>query len=215
MSLPIENYALIGDLRTAALVSRRGSIDWLCLPRFDSPACLAALLGSDVNGRWLLAPSNEVLGIRRRYLGETLILETQFDTDSGSCIVTDFMPPRKQNDSAVLIRIVRGISGSVNLSSDLCLRFDYGRIKPHISETPDSFVATAAPHRIELRAPGDVRCNNFGAICNFTVRQGQELPFVMMWSPVHEDAPSVPDGFTDSFKTARCSMMRSLISFRS
>src|SRR3954452_3843500 len=126
----IEDYALIGDLQTAALVSRSGSIDWLCLPRFDSGACFAALLGTPDHGRWLLAPAGEVKRTSRRYRDETLVLETDFETDSGAVRVTDCMPPRSQPPDVV--RLVRGLRGRVPMRMELILRFDYGAIVPWV-----------------------------------------------------------------------------------
>src|SRR6476661_4316804 len=125
MALRIEDYALIGDCQTAALVGNDGSIDWLCVPRFDSGACFAALLGGPEHGRWLLAPAGEVTAVRRRYRDETLVLETEFDTPSGTVAVIDFMPARDRDPN--LVRIVEGRHGRVTMRSELVLRFDYGR----------------------------------------------------------------------------------------
>lgn len=127
----VGDYAVIGDLHTAAMVSRNASIDWLCMPRFDAPACFAAMLGGEHNGHWQLSPSQPVLGSSRRYLPGTLILETRFDTDSGSAVVLDFMPP--SNGLADLVRIVRGVCGTVDFSMALRIRADYGRTVPWVS----------------------------------------------------------------------------------
>jgi len=124
MPLRIEDYALIGDCQTAALVGRDGSIDWLCFPRFDSPACFAALLGTPEHGRWQIAPGEPIRSVRRRYRPGTLILETEFETDSGAVALIDFMPPR--TDGPDLVRIVQGVRGEVRMRLDLVVRFDYG-----------------------------------------------------------------------------------------
>ena len=126
----IEDYALIGDTQTGALVSNQGSIDWLCLPRFDSGACFAALLGDRQHGRWLIAPAADTLSISRRYRGASLILETEFTTASGVVRLIDFMPPRGQEPD--LVRIVEGVAGTVTMDLDLVVRFDYGAVVPWV-----------------------------------------------------------------------------------
>src|SRR3954470_2169231 len=128
MALPIEDYAIIADTQTCALVGRDGSIDWLCVPRFDSGAIFAALLGDKENGHWTLAPAGEVRAVRRRYRPETLVLETEFDTDDGTVRVIDFMPPRGETPD--LVRIVEGVRGTVPMAMELRLRFDYGQVVP-------------------------------------------------------------------------------------
>src|SRR5688572_27657174 len=133
MPLPIEDYALIGDCHTAALVGRDGSIDWLCLPRFDSPACFAAILGTPENGRWQIAPKAPNAKVRRRYRPGTLVLETDFETDEGTVTLIDFMPPRSREPD--LVRIVRGRSGKVSMRTELIMRFDYGSIVPWVRRT--------------------------------------------------------------------------------
>ena len=148
MSLPIENYALIGDCHTAALVGSDGSIDWLCLPRFDSGACFAALLGGPEHGRWLLAPVAEPRRIQRRYRQESLILETDFDTAEGSVRVIDFMPLSDQRWD--IVRIVEGLSGRVRVRMDLRVRFDYGSIVPWVHRTEGILLFTAGPDTLEL-----------------------------------------------------------------
>lgn len=148
MPSKIEDYALIGDCETAALVSRDGSIDWLCWPRFDSGACFAALLGTPDHGRWRIAPQGEARATRRRYLPGTLVLETVFETDTGSASVTDLMTARlpgtagARDDTSDLIRIVRGLSGTVDMRMDLTLRFDYGASIPWVSRVSE---VTGAP----------------------------------------------------------------------
>src|SRR5215213_9381176 len=136
MPLPIEDYALIGDCESAALVGRDGAIDWLCWPRFDSPSCFAALLGSAEHGCWKLAPAEPAVRTTRRYRPDTLVLETIHETASGACLVTDFMPLRGNNSD--IVRIVRGTRGAVAMRMDLALRFDYGRTTPWVSRLSDS-----------------------------------------------------------------------------
>jgi GH15 family glucan-1,4-alpha-glucosidase len=133
MPLRIEDYALIGDCQTAALVGRDGSIDWLCLPRFDSPACFAGLLGAPTNGRWQIAPAAAVRNVRRQYLGDTLVLETVFETDDGVVAVTDFMPVRETVPDVV--RVVEGRRGTVPVRSELVIRFDYGHVVPWVQKS--------------------------------------------------------------------------------
>ena len=136
MSQRIEDYALIGDCETAALVGRNGSIDWLCWPAFDSDACFAAILGTDKNGRWLIAPSEAATRISRRYLGNTLILETRFETKSGTVALIDFMPPRgKASD---IVRLVRGVSGTVKMRMELVIRFGFGADIPWVQRPHQS-----------------------------------------------------------------------------
>src|SRR5580658_5711245 len=139
----IEDYALIGDCYTAALVSRTGSIDWLCLPRFDSAACFAALLGTPANGRWLLAPAGEIRNIKRRYRDGTLVLETEYETDDGVVVVTDCMPVRVQAPD--LVRVVEGKRGSVRMRMELVIRFDYGSITPWVQRIDGGISAIAGP----------------------------------------------------------------------
>src|SRR5437588_8843649 len=139
----IEDYALIGDTQTAALVSMAGSIDWLCLPRFDSAACFAALLGDPDNGRWLLAPAGEVRSTSRRYRGDTLVLETDFVTDTGSVRVVDCMPPRQEQPD--LVRVAVGLRGRVRMRMELVIRFDYGSIVPWVTRDGDFLKAVGGP----------------------------------------------------------------------
>ncbi len=151
MTLRIEDYALIGDCKTAALVGRDGSIDWLCLPRFDSAACFAALLGNTDNGRWLIAPKDSPLSARRRYRPGTLVLETELQTETGSAAVIDFMSPA---DGADLVRIVVGLSGRVPFQTELVARFNYGATVPWVNRLDDGSInAIAGPERLLLRTP--------------------------------------------------------------
>ena len=142
MPLPIENYALVGDCHTAALVGNDGSIDWLCLPRFDSGACFAALLGGPEHGRWLVAPASKPTQVRRRYRDNTLILETEFDTEEGSVRVIDFMP--LSDERWDVVRIVEGLSGRVGMRMELTVRFDYGSIVPWAHQSQGVLLLTAA-----------------------------------------------------------------------
>lgn len=177
----IEDYAIIGDTETAALVGRNGSIDWLCLPRFDSPACFAALLGGEENGHWQISPTLETIAIRRRYQGETLVLETEFDTPEGTVRVIDFMPPRKQHPE--LIRVVEGLRGAVKMKMKLVVRFDYGSIVPWVRRTGDHLEATAGPDALSFWPGVETRGENLTTAADFEVREGERVPFVLRWHP--------------------------------
>ena len=146
MASRIEDYALIGDCQTAALVGKDGSIDWLCFPRFDSGAVFAALLGSSDNGRWRIAPGSPVKTTRRKYIGETLVLETEFQTDAGTVAVIDFMPIRETTPD--LVRIIEGRGGKVLMRSELALRFDYGSIVPWVHKSDGGIAAIAGPNAV-------------------------------------------------------------------
>jgi GH15 family glucan-1,4-alpha-glucosidase len=204
MPSPIEDYALLGDTHTAALVGLDGSIDWLCLPRFDAAACFAALLGDEDNGRWQIAPDGHVHSVRRRYRGDTLVLETRFDTAEGSIRVVDFMPPG--NEARRVVRLVEGIRGRVRVHMDLRLRFDYGRIRPLSRLVDGAHTATAGPDSVWLRTPVEVRDEGSSLRADFDVAAGELLPFVLTWSPSHEPAPGPIDPLraladTESFWT--------------
>jgi GH15 family glucan-1,4-alpha-glucosidase len=187
MSPKIEDYALIGDLQTAALVERQGSIDWLCFPRFDSGACFAALLGEPEHGRWLLAPANGGAP-KRRYLHDTLVLETTWETDDGIVRVFDFMPPRGQAPDVV--RIVEGVEGRVEMHSELVIRFDYGRIVPWVSRFDgDTRLAVAGPDALCIRTPVHIRGENMRTVSNFAIEEGERVPFTVTWFRSHEHAP--------------------------
>ncbi len=178
MSSPIEDYALIGDGQTAALVNRNGSIDWLCWPRFDSDACFCALLGTHENGRWLLAPEAHGRTIQRRYEEDTLVLETETTTDTGVVRVTDFMPIREGDLSAV-VRVVDGLAGSVAMRMDLRLRFDYGAMPPWSNVDAKRLTATIGPNRVTLDSPIRIDVKNDAAMAEFVVAEGQRLIFVL------------------------------------
>jgi len=183
----IEDYALIGDTQTAALVGRDGSIDWLCVPRFDSGACFAALLGEPGDGRWLIAPAHGVTGSRRRYRDGSLVLETEWTTTSGVVRVIDCMPPRGRHPDVV--RLVEGVAGEVPMRSELLVRFDYGDIVPWVRRTPSGVVAVAGPDAICFSSAVPTRGEGFSTVSDFTVRPGDRIPFVLTWHPSHEPAP--------------------------
>ncbi|REK89159.1 glycoside hydrolase family 15 protein [Streptomyces inhibens] len=191
----IEDYALIGDLQTAALVGRDGSIDWLCLPRFDSGACFAALLGTKENGHWGLAPQSPDARARRSYRGDSLILDTVWETPTGSVQVTDFMPQRDRAPDVV--RIVEGLSGSVEMRGVLRLRFDYGRVVPWVRAAEGCRVAIAGPDSVWLRTPAQGRTygKDFSTRSDFTVAEGERTAFVLTWHPSHEPRPIQIDPF--------------------
>jgi GH15 family glucan-1,4-alpha-glucosidase len=183
MSLPIENYALVGDCHTAALVGNDGSIDWLCLPRFDSGACFAALLGGPEHGRWLLAPAAQPTQVRRRYRGDTLILETEFDTEEGSVRVIDFMPLSDKRWD--IVRIVEGLSGRVSMRMELRVRFDYGSIVPWVHRSQGILLLTAGPDTLELSASVAIEGENMHSIAEFSVSAGERESFTLNYRPSH------------------------------
>ncbi|MCK1541197.1 glycoside hydrolase family 15 protein [Bradyrhizobium sp. 179] len=183
MSQKIEDYALIGDCETAALVGRNGSIDWLCWPAFDSDACFAAILGTHRNGRWLIAPSGDVTATSRRYVGDSLILETRFETDNGTVALIDFMPPRgKASD---IVRLVRGINGAVKMRMDLVIRFGFGADIPWVRRIDHSLMAIAGQDMTVLRTPVETRGENLTTVSDFEVTAGETVPFVLTYGPSH------------------------------
>jgi GH15 family glucan-1,4-alpha-glucosidase len=193
MALRIEDYAMIGDCETAALVGRDGSIDWLCWPRFDSAACFAGLLGTSDNGRWLLSPpEDEPLEVRRRYRPGTLILETEFRTNTGTATVIDFMPPA--DGVSDLVRIVCGLSGQVRFQTELVLRFDYGSTVPWVTRNDDGTIeAVAGPERMVLRTSADLHGEDLKTVGDFTVDAGQSVPFVLSYGRSFERLPEPTD----------------------
>jgi GH15 family glucan-1,4-alpha-glucosidase len=192
MAARIEDYAVIGDLQTAALVSREGSIDWLCFPRFDSGACFAALLGDDENGRWVVEPNVAVKSVRRRYRGDSLILETEWQTANGVARVFDFMPPRGMAPDVV--RIVEGVEGEVEMRMELLIRFDYGSIVPWVRRSEgDARVAVAGPDALCLRTPVELRGEDLRTLGEFTVRAGDRVPFTLTWFASHGEWPDEID----------------------
>jgi GH15 family glucan-1,4-alpha-glucosidase len=184
----IEDYGLIGDLQTAALVGLDGSIDWLCFPRFDSGACFAALLGDERNGRWLLAPDCRIDRVERRYRERTLVHELDFHTEHGVVRVCDFMPPRGTDPDVV--RIVEGIEGRVPMRMELVIRFDYGLVVPWVRRLDDDArVAIAGPDALAFRAAVPVRGENLSTVAEFAVEAGERQSFVLTWFPSHHDPP--------------------------
>ncbi|HZE40153.1 MAG TPA: glycoside hydrolase family 15 protein [Stackebrandtia sp.] len=187
MARYIEDYALVGDLHTAAMVSRDGSVDWLCLPRFDSPACFAALVDDESAGCWRLAPRDGRDSSRRRYRGDSLILESEWDTPSGSVRIIDFMPPR--GEAADMVRIVEGLSGTVDMRMTLRLRFDYGRIVPWVRSESGELAAVAGPDAVWLATPVPTRGEDLATLAEFTVHEGQRVPFVLTYQVSHKPRP--------------------------
>ena len=194
MALRIEDYALIGDTHTAALVGANGSIDWLCLPRFDAPACFASLLGTDENGFWDIAPTDEVVETTRRYRGPTLVLETEFRTAHGSARVIDCMPPRRERPRVV--RVVEGVRGEVPMRTRFKPRFDYGRTRPWVRKVNDALMAAAGPDALELRSDVPLHGRDFQHTGEFTVAPRERVGFVLSSHPSWEAPPTVVDPVT-------------------
>ncbi len=188
----IEQYALIGDTETAALVGDDGSIDWFCAPRFDSGACFAALVGDPGHGRWLIGPSSGVVASRRRYHEGTLVLETEFETPEGSVRVTDCMPER--NRGVDIVRLVEGVRGAVPMSMELIARFDYGAIIPWVRAVDGTVRMIAGPDALRLVTPVPTEGHDFRHVSSFTVRAGDRVPFSLTWFPsFHGTPPAPPD----------------------
>jgi GH15 family glucan-1,4-alpha-glucosidase len=187
MPLRLEEYALIGDCETAALVGRNGSIDWLCLPRFDSGACFAALLGTPEHGRWLLAPADPVRQTRRRYREGTLVLETDFETETGGVTVIDCMPPRSRELD--LVRFVVGRHGRVSMHMELVIRTDYGSIIPWVRRTESGIRAVAGPDALELYTGVELSGQGLTTVADFSVTEGERIPFTLVWHPSHLPTP--------------------------
>jgi len=193
MPLRIEDYAVIGNCETAALVGRDGSIDWLCLPRFDSSACFAALLGGPEHGRWLIAPVQGEVRTTRRYLSDTLILETIFETADGSASLTDFM--YRRNGSSELVRIVRGLKGELPMRTEIVVRFDYGAIVPWVSQQDDGRLQfIAGPDKVLLDTNVETHGEDLRTVGDFTLREGEEASFVLNWSASFRAAPAPLSG---------------------
>jgi GH15 family glucan-1,4-alpha-glucosidase len=191
MAKRIEDYALIGDLRTAALIDRTGSIDWFCAPRFDSGACFAALLGTSDNGRWLIAPHDKP-ETTRRYHDGSLVLETEHKTETGRVLVTDYMPIQSENSS--IVRLVKGVEGKVRMHTDLAIRFDYGIAVPWVSHVDDkTLVAVAGPNQLTLRTSVNVHGKDMRTTGDFTVHDGETVSFVLTHSPSHLPLPQPID----------------------
>ncbi|MFY4731081.1 glycoside hydrolase family 15 protein [Nitrospira sp. BLG_2] len=187
----LEDYALIGDTHTAALIGRNGSIDWLCLPRFDSNACFAALLGNEQNGRWIIAPADQEHRVTRRYRSDTLILETDFTTKDGTVRVVDCMP--LQQNHPTIVRLVIGVHGSVRVHMQLILRFDYGSVVPWVTKHADGLQAIAGPDSVYVITGAPTYRKHTTRMADFDVEVGQQVSFVLLWHPSHEPVPSAPD----------------------
>jgi GH15 family glucan-1,4-alpha-glucosidase len=193
VSCRIEDYGLIGDCETAALVGRDGSIDWLCWPAFDSDACFAALLGTHKHGRWLIAPADEITKTSRRYRDNTLILETRFETEGGVVELIDFMPPR--GNASDVVRLVRGVSGRVKLRMQLVIRFGFGTDIPWVRKNADGpdLLAICGPDMTVLRTPVETRGEDLTTVADFWVGEGETVPFVLTYGPSHLPVPAPID----------------------
>ncbi len=192
MALPIEDYGIIGDLHTAALVGRDGSIDWLCLPRFDSAACFAKLLGDEDHGSWKLAPKGSQGATHRHYRGDTLVLESEFVTDEGTVRVIDCMPIRQRHPE--VIRLVEGVRGKVTMEMNLTIRFGYGQIVPWVRRIDGTLTAIAGPDGLSLWTPVHTKGQDLSTVAEFTVSEGQQIPFSLSWYPANEEPPRPVDG---------------------
>jgi GH15 family glucan-1,4-alpha-glucosidase len=230
VSCRIEDYGLIGDCETAALVGRDGSIDWLCWPAFDSDACFAALLGTHKHGRWLIAPAAEVTGTSRRYWDDTLILETRFETADGVVDLIDFMPPR--GNASDVVRLVRGVRGKIRMRMQLVIRFGFGADIPWVKKSEDgsALLAICGPDMTVLRTPIETRGEDLTTVADFQVGEGDTIPFVLTYGPSHLPVPKPIDAAhaledTQAFWTEWCSrctydgeyrdlVMRSLITLK-
>jgi GH15 family glucan-1,4-alpha-glucosidase len=186
MALRIEDYALIGDTFTTALVGLDGSIDWLCVPRIDSPACFAALLGEVENGRWLIAPEGEVRRTSRRYRDDTLILETEFETGTGVVALIDFMPVGGADHCVDIVRLVQGRRGEVPMCTELVFRFEYGQIVPWVQRSPKGLTAIAGPDALHVVTPVELHGENFRTTGRFVVHAGETVPFWLHWFRSYE-----------------------------
>jgi GH15 family glucan-1,4-alpha-glucosidase len=201
MAAAIEDYALIGDCFTAGLVSRDGSIDWLCLPRFDSGACFAALLGDPQNGRWLITADEKITATRRHYRENTLVLETDYETEGGAVTVIDCMPVRAAAPD--IIRIVEGKRGQVRMKMELIIRFDYGSIIPWVRRIDGGISAVAGPDHLQLITPVPLNNHDFMTTADFVVSAGQREAFTLIWHPSHEEVPPPVDPWWAVLETDR------------
>jgi GH15 family glucan-1,4-alpha-glucosidase len=192
-SKPIEDYGLIGNMVSAALVARDGSIDWLCLPHFDSAACFAALLGGPEHGRWLIAPEGEPYRTSRRYLPGTAVLETRFESASGAVTLTDFMPLTEDEGKVDVVRIVRGLRGEMKMGMELVLRFNYGQVVPWVRRRDYGLSAIAGPDAVELHTPVPLVGKHLKTFGSFTVREGESVPFKLSYHASHRAPHFVPD----------------------
>jgi len=197
----IEDYAMVSDLQTAAIVGADGSVDWLCFPRFDSPACFAALLGDESHGRWRIAPVSGGRCARRRYRPDTLVLETEWETPEGTVRVTDCMPPRAVAPD--LVRVIEGVRGRVTFRSELRIRFDYGRVVPWVTVEGREVQAIAGPDALWLRASAPHEKRDGGIFSEFTISEGERIPFVLTWAPSYGERPLAIDGLQAVADTER------------
>ena len=191
MALPIEDYGIIGDLHTVALVGRDGSMDWLCLPRFDSGACFAKLLGDDDNGSWKIAPKGALFATHRHYRGDSLVLESEFVTEEGTVRIIDCMPIRERNPE--VIRLVEGVRGRVTMEMVLTIRFGYGQIVPWVRRIDGTLNTIAGPDALALWTPVETRGRDLSTIAEFTISEGQRIPFYLAWYAANEDPPRPAD----------------------
>jgi GH15 family glucan-1,4-alpha-glucosidase len=189
----IEDYGLIGNMHSAALIGRDGSIDWLCLPRFDSAACFAALIGTTDNGRWRVAPAGELRATSRRYLDDTAVLETRFETATGIATVTDFMPLSSEADKVNLVRIVTGVSGSVDMEMELVLRFEYGHAVPWVRKRDYGLSAVAGPNAVQFHTNVPLKSENMKTHAVFTVKKGDRVRMTLSYHPTISAPQFVPD----------------------
>ena len=201
----IEDYAIVGDMQSVALICTDGSVDWMCLPRFDSEACFAALLGTQDHGQWRIAPAGTTgaSGATRQYAGDTLILHTQWETPDGAVRVTDFMPPRDDDDAPVLVRIVEGISGTVDMEVTLRIRLGYGSVTPWLHKTKSGIRATAGPDAIWLDTPVSLTGREMAHTATFSVAAADQVPFVLTYMPSHKGSPPPLDPFHALKKTTK------------
>ncbi len=188
----IEDYGIIGDTQTAALVGRDGSVDWLCLPRFDSEACFARLLGAEGNGFWRIAPASGGPATGRRYRGDSLVLESTWETPTGTVQIVDCMPIRESHPEVV--RLVQGLAGSVDMRMDLTIRFGYGEVVPWVRRLDGLLTALAGPDGLSLWTTARTHGRDLSTVAEFTVGEGQEVPFVLTWFPSHQEPPRPPNG---------------------
>lgn len=193
MSRPLEEYGFIGNMLSGALVARDGSMDWLCLPRFDSDACLASLLGSDEHGTWRISPAGEAWKSRRRYLPHTPILETTFEAEGGTASLTDFMPLSDDADRVDVIRLVRGVSGRVAMRMELALRFGCGRTVPWVRRRDYGIHAVAGPDSVELVTPVALRGMDLRTVADFAIMEGETVPFTLAYHPLHREPHFIDD----------------------
>ena len=201
MAQKIEDYAMIGDCRTAALVGKNGAIDWLCLPHFDSPSCFAALVGHDDNGSWRIGPKDATYRVQRRYVDDTLVLETEFETSQGRFRLTDFMVV--ESEHATIVRIVHGLEGRVDVEMDLIVRFDYGRRVPWVNRSGDDLHAIAGSELLVLRTPCPHKGRDMHTIAEFSIEAGERVPFVLIHCPSYRSAPPAQDAFEALDETYR------------